>query len=399
MDSGRPERAPGLGVRARASLSIAAAARARPSASMRIRAGTGLPGGVAMLLARAPRVLPRVPAATPPSGTRGGMPARSGVAASRTGAGASRPVLGPRSRGAWWRRPVDGAGGASGPRGGAPAGFSTGGHMAPLASRRPDGMRDRGSGHPQADPGPGIEPPGRTGRGRHGWTSGLRSPRPAPRDGDAAEARLGSPGRQPSRRTSAGHPPTPGGRDTGGGRPGWFAARTPRAQPPATPRRVPSLGPSPLMEPMVGARPVEPGGRTNPRARRRARPPAIRPESAPGTGPAGGTAPSRTRPGHGPAGRGGAVQQRSANPGTGTGRPVGTPGATVGRTIALAEAPSGSPRSLGVLAHELSHVADRPETPRLFGESLLDAGERRARRTGASVASFASRSASEALGA
>jgi len=80
-------------------------------------------------------------------------------------------------------------------------------------------------------------------------------------------------------------------------------------------------------------------------------------------------------------------------------RSVRTPGATVGRTIALAEAPSGSPRSLGVLAHELSHVADRPETPRLFGESLLDAGERRARRTGASVASFASRSASEALGA
>jgi len=69
-------------------------------------------------------------------------------------------------------------------------------------------------------------------------------------------------------------------------------------------------------------------------------------------------------------------------------RSVGAVAATTGSTIHLAASPRRSPTSIGVLAHELSHVADRSVTPRFYGGDLADHGEGRARALG-TLAAFA----------
>ena len=69
-------------------------------------------------------------------------------------------------------------------------------------------------------------------------------------------------------------------------------------------------------------------------------------------------------------------------------RSVGAVAATTGSTIHLAAAPRRSPASIAVLAHELSHVADRSATPRFYGGDLADHGEGRARALG-TLAAFA----------
>lgn len=63
---------------------------------------------------------------------------------------------------------------------------------------------------------------------------------------------------------------------------------------------------------------------------------------------------------------------------------AGAEAASVGTTVLLAEEPDGSPRSLGILAHELVHAAENGEAPRFLGGEL-DGEEERARRIGAAV--------------
>ena len=80
---------------------------------------------------------------------------------------------------------------------------------------------------------------------------------------------------------------------------------------------------------------------------------------------------------------------------------AGTQGAATAGTIHLPAAPERSANGLGILAHELSHAADTDPRPRLFGEGLLDMGERRARGIGQAVSSAAGgarQSASSAIG-
>ncbi len=82
-------------------------------------------------------------------------------------------------------------------------------------------------------------------------------------------------------------------------------------------------------------------------------------------------------------------------------RAAGTQGAATAGTIHLPVAPERSSKGLGILAHELSHAADTDTRPRLFGEGLLDMGERRARDIGQAVSSAAGgarQSASSAIG-
>jgi Domain of unknown function (DUF4157) len=67
---------------------------------------------------------------------------------------------------------------------------------------------------------------------------------------------------------------------------------------------------------------------------------------------------------------------------------AGALGATTGSVVHLPAPPSADRRSLGVLAHELSHVAERAPAPRFLLGSLggaVDEGERRARQVGAAV--------------
>jgi Domain of unknown function (DUF4157) len=69
-------------------------------------------------------------------------------------------------------------------------------------------------------------------------------------------------------------------------------------------------------------------------------------------------------------------------------RAAGALGATTGSVVHLPAPPSADRRSLGVLAHELSHVAERAPAPRFLLGSLggaVDEGERRARQVGAAV--------------
>lgn len=68
-------------------------------------------------------------------------------------------------------------------------------------------------------------------------------------------------------------------------------------------------------------------------------------------------------------------------------RAMGTVAATVGRRILVADPVDRSPHALGVLAHELVHVAagDASRGPRLFDDPHLDDEERRARRVGSLV--------------
>jgi len=64
---------------------------------------------------------------------------------------------------------------------------------------------------------------------------------------------------------------------------------------------------------------------------------------------------------------------------------AGALGATSGSVVHLPEPPSMAPRALGVLAHELAHVAERTPRPRFLLGSLggaHDQGERQARRVG-----------------
>jgi hypothetical protein len=70
-------------------------------------------------------------------------------------------------------------------------------------------------------------------------------------------------------------------------------------------------------------------------------------------------------------------------------RSAGTHGAASGGIVHLPNSPERTPRGMNVLAHELSHVADQQPRPRLFGEGLLDMGERRAREVGQAVGSAA----------
>src|SRR5207247_863200 len=79
---------------------------------------------------------------------------------------------------------------------------------------------------------------------------------------------------------------------------------------------------------------------------------------------------------------------------------AGVKAATSGPAIHLPAPPQPTPEHIGVLAHELSHVTDRPARPRFFLDDLLDEGERRARAVGArarSVAGGLERTASERL--
>ena len=78
-------------------------------------------------------------------------------------------------------------------------------------------------------------------------------------------------------------------------------------------------------------------------------------------------------------------------------RSVGAVAATTGTTVHLAVPPRLAPESIGVLAHELSHVADHVVAPRFFGGDLADHGEGRARALGTLAASAAGRA--RALGA
>jgi Domain of unknown function (DUF4157) len=70
-------------------------------------------------------------------------------------------------------------------------------------------------------------------------------------------------------------------------------------------------------------------------------------------------------------------------------RAAGAPAAATAGVVHLPAAPERTPAGLGMLAHELSHAADHEPGPRLFGEGLLDAGERSARRMGGAVSSAA----------
>jgi hypothetical protein len=72
------------------------------------------------------------------------------------------------------------------------------------------------------------------------------------------------------------------------------------------------------------------------------------------------------------------------------------PAAASRGVIHLAAPPERTPRSLGHLAHELSHAADQDRRPRMFGEGLLDSAERRARGVGEAVESTARRSVGRA---
>jgi hypothetical protein len=67
------------------------------------------------------------------------------------------------------------------------------------------------------------------------------------------------------------------------------------------------------------------------------------------------------------------------------------PAAASRGVIHLAAPPERTPRSLGHLAHELSHAADQDRRPRMFGEGLIDSAERRARGVGEAVESTARR--------
>jgi len=68
-------------------------------------------------------------------------------------------------------------------------------------------------------------------------------------------------------------------------------------------------------------------------------------------------------------------------------RALGTVAATVGQTIFLERPVDRSPGALGVIAHELVHVAsgDTGGAPRLFDDPHLDDEERHARRVGSLV--------------
>lgn len=63
---------------------------------------------------------------------------------------------------------------------------------------------------------------------------------------------------------------------------------------------------------------------------------------------------------------------------------AGAEAATVGSTVLLPEPPDGSPRALGVLAHELVHAAEPRATTRFLGGEP-DGEEERARRIGEAV--------------
>src|SRR6266511_1851290 len=448
MDSVRPERrrGPALGARSRAtSLSSSIAGRARPSSALRGGRGGGAgvvgvvrvvgdhspgrPGAVGRTLAHVPRVRTRAAAAW----TRGVE---------------SRPVLGPPLRAGWSRRSDDGPGG-SGPglrRGAAPGGLVLGGrgneHLTP---RRQDATRRPGPGGSFVSLAGDARSVRRTvSDGRMRATEpGPRVPSPPPYE--APPGRPRSLGRIQRGRT-ADHSPVPGDDlpAAGSRRPGALTSgsRGRRTREAVIRPRAPSIRPQPLeLAPPSPShlRAAESGAQGSAIARQG--PPIARRSGA--SRPTGRSAPAPVRPGQGPADRGGpapapapahpapprpatssesvdrprrlpewsrpmvrAITGRDDLPdavtGPGTRRALHalrTPAATIGRTVALAEPPSRSPRSLGILAHELSHVADRPRTPRLFGESLLDAGERRARAAGSAVSSLASRSASEALGA
>ncbi|HXJ65905.1 MAG TPA: DUF4157 domain-containing protein [Actinomycetota bacterium] len=65
------------------------------------------------------------------------------------------------------------------------------------------------------------------------------------------------------------------------------------------------------------------------------------------------------------------------------------PAAASHGVVHLPSAPDRTPRGLGLLAHELSHVADQDHRPRMFGEEFLDAAEQRARGIGGAVDSAA----------
>ncbi|MDQ3986715.1 MAG: DUF4157 domain-containing protein [Actinomycetota bacterium] len=63
--------------------------------------------------------------------------------------------------------------------------------------------------------------------------------------------------------------------------------------------------------------------------------------------------------------------------------------AASGNTVHLHDPPRRSADSIAVLAHELSHVADRERAPRFFLDALFDEGERRARALESTVRSLA----------
>jgi len=79
-------------------------------------------------------------------------------------------------------------------------------------------------------------------------------------------------------------------------------------------------------------------------------------------------------------------------------RSAGVRAAATGAVIHLPSLPEPTPASIGVVAHELSHVADRTTRPRLFLDDLIDQGERRARAVGARAESLAERAVSGGLG-
>jgi hypothetical protein len=70
---------------------------------------------------------------------------------------------------------------------------------------------------------------------------------------------------------------------------------------------------------------------------------------------------------------------------------AGVRAAATGSTIYLERPPDRGPESVEVLAHELSHVADRPVLPRFFMDRAADADEERARAVGRAAGSEATR--------
>jgi hypothetical protein len=77
-------------------------------------------------------------------------------------------------------------------------------------------------------------------------------------------------------------------------------------------------------------------------------------------------------------------------------RAAGTKAAATSSAIYLDSSPDRSPASVEVLAHELSHVAERPVAPRFFLDRVLDRAEERARAVGETARTSAERAETSA---